>query len=80
MSDYVKQLMAASDEELANILSGPMPGSTNHELIKFEMQRRAMIAQRRAAEASEKYTKLTAIFIIVTAIGAAANAIATLLK
>ncbi|HEX5259683.1 MAG TPA: hypothetical protein VFW35_13010 [Sphingomicrobium sp.] len=80
MSDYVVQLMAASDEDLAKMLAGPMPGSTNHELIKFEMQRRAMIAQKRAAEASEKYTRLTGIFIIVTALGAAANAVATFLK
>ena len=80
MSDYVKALMTMSDEKLAEVLSGPQPGSTNHELIKFEMQRRTMLAQRRAAEAAERYTKLTGIFIIVTAIGAAVNALATLLK
>ena len=81
MSDYMSILITASDEQLAQILAGgPEPGSRNHELIKFEMQRRAMAVQTRAALASEKYTRLTGIFIIVTAIGAAVNAIATLLK
>lgn len=76
MSSYSRQIMNISDEDLAEMMSGPMPGSTNHELIKFEMQRRAMTAQRDAANATlrgaiaaERYTRATWILISVTAVG-----------
>lgn len=62
------------------MLAGPMPGSTNHELIKFEMQRRAMLAQKRAAVAAEKYTRATYWFIAVTALAGLANAIISVLR
>jgi len=73
-------LMTKSEEELVRMTSGPQPGSVWHDRIKFEMERRALAAQTRAAQAAEKYTRLTGIFIIVTAVGAAVNALATLLK
>lgn len=82
MSSYARNLQSVSDEELAELLSGPQPGSTNHELIKFEMHRRAMRAQQRAADASERaavaaerYTRATYWFIAVTSLAALLNII-----
>lgn len=75
MSSYAKSLIALSDDQLTEQLSSPLPGSQNHELIKFEMQRRAMLAQREAASATlrsavaaERYTFATWILILVTVV------------
>jgi hypothetical protein len=80
MNSYVKMLMDYDDNQLAEQLASPMPGSQNHELIKFEMQRSAMIAQKAAAEATvrgaiaaERYTKATWVLIAVTVIGVLAS-------
>jgi hypothetical protein len=35
MNSYVKMLMDYDDKQLAEQLASPMPGSQNHELIKF---------------------------------------------
>jgi hypothetical protein len=50
-----------------------MPGSQKHEQIKFEMERRAMVAQQKVAEANlrsaiaaERYTKATWVLVAVT--------------
>lgn len=76
MGNSAQELMALTDEELAEVLVGPMPGSQRHEQIIFEMQRRAMIAQRKAADATlrgaiaaERYTLATWVLISITAIG-----------
>lgn len=69
MSNYTKELMNLSDEDLAEKLGSPLPGSVHHEQIKFEMARRAMIAQMRSAVAAENYTKATWVLICITAIG-----------
>ena len=79
MHDY-RDLIALPDEDLAKLLMNPQPGSPVHEQIKFEIQRRAMAAQIRAASATERYAKLTVIFIVVTAVGSALNAFATILR
>lgn len=78
MSSYVNQLLELTDEQLTLQLASPMPGSQNHELIKFEMQRRAMIAQSNAAKATlrgaiaaERYTTATWVLILVTVISVA---------
>lgn len=75
MSNDAAELAKLTDEQLVQILSGPMPGSQRHEQIKFEMERRAMVAQQRAAEATlrsaiaaERYTKATWVLIAVTVI------------
>ena len=80
MANYALELQANSDSQLAELLGSPDPGSPKHEQIKFELQRRAMAAQTRAAVAAEKYTRLTFLFILVTAIGSIINALATWLK
>lgn len=77
MTDYSRSLRGLSDDQLADILAGgPMPGSTNHEIIKFEMQRRVAVAQKLAAEATlrgavaaERYTKGTWALILVSVAG-----------
>jgi hypothetical protein len=79
MSEFLREIMSCSDEQLAERLSGPMPGSTNHEIIKFEMQRRAMNAQRRAADAAERYTRATYVFIVVTALAGLLSAFTNIL-
>ena len=79
MSDYSQNLRKMSHEDLADILAGgPEPGSRNHEIIKFEMHRRATAAQQRAAEATERsavaaerYTRATWVLIVITVIGMA---------
>jgi hypothetical protein len=68
VANYAKNLIALDDAQLAEMLAGPMPGSTHHEQIKFEMERRAMAAQLRAAVAAEKYTKATWFLIGVTVV------------
>ena len=60
--------------------AGPQPGSLWHDRIKFELERRILVAQTRAADATERYAKLTFIFILVTALGAVLNAAVTLYK
>ena len=76
MANDAKQLMALTDEQLAEALSSPLPGSQKHEQIQFEMQRRAMVAQKAAADATlrgalaaEKYTRATWVLIAVTVVG-----------
>jgi hypothetical protein len=66
VANYAKELSLLDDAQLADMLAGPMPGSTHHEQIKFEMERRAMTAQLRAAVAAEKYTTATWFLIGVT--------------
>ncbi|MCC6924306.1 hypothetical protein [Novosphingobium sp.] len=64
-----------TDEQLADVLGGgPLPGSPNHEIIKFEMQRRVCLAQKQAADATlrgaiaaERYTRATWALIVITA-------------
>ena len=75
---YAKDLMALTDEQLAEQLTSPSPGSPNHEAIKFEMQRRAMLAQDAAAKATlrgaiaaERYTTATWCLIVVSVISVA---------
>ena len=75
MSNDAAELTKLSDEQLVQILSGPMPGSQRHEQIKFEMERRTMVAQQKAAAATlrgaiaaERYTKATWVLIAVTVI------------
>ncbi len=75
--NYAKSLLAHTDDQLAEELSHRVPGSVNHEVIKFEMQRRLLIAQKEAAEAamrsalaSERYTRATWWLLFFTALGA----------
>jgi hypothetical protein len=75
MNSYVKKLIELSDEQIVEQPASPLPGSQNHELIKFELQRRTMIAQKKSADATlrgaiaaERYTKATWILILVTVI------------
>jgi hypothetical protein len=80
MANYAEELMALTDEQLAVALISPQPDSPKHEQIKFEMQRRAMKAQKDAAEATkrsavaaERYTFATWVLILVTVIGLLIN-------
>ena len=68
MANYARDLMALDNSQLAEMLASPLPGSTHYEQIKFEMERRAMTAQLRAAMAAERYTKATWVLIVATVV------------
>ena len=65
------------DDEVFRYPAGE-PGSTISYAFRMESERRLLQAQIRAASAAERYTKLTAWFIGVTAVGSAANVFALL--
>ena len=81
MTNYAENLRRLSDEQLADQMAGgPQLGSVNHELIKFEMQRRVAVAQKLAADATlrgaiaaERYTRATWVLLILTLAGLVAN-------
>jgi hypothetical protein len=80
MANDAKRLMELDDEQLAEALSSPLPGSQRNEQIIFEMQRRAMVAQKnaaiatlRSARAAERYTFATWVLIAVTVVGLLIN-------
>ena len=85
MSDYATKLLSYTDDQVAEELSYKIPGSVNHEMVKFEMQRRMLISQKLAADATlrsaiaaERYTRATWFLILVTTVGLIANLVAEL--
>jgi hypothetical protein len=74
--NYSNELMKLADEELTESLSKPKEDSSKYEQIKFQMQRRSIVAQNksalateRAAVATERYTCATWLLIAVTVVG-----------
>ena len=73
---YSERLSTLSDLQLVEESGYKLPGSACSELINFEMERRAVVAQSEAAKATlrgaiaaERYTNATLFLIVVTAAG-----------
>ena len=72
---YADMLIGYTDDQLAQQLGMVVTGGGRFEQIKFEMERRMLLAQKkaavatlRAAIAAERYTIATWILILVTTI------------
>jgi hypothetical protein len=87
IDQYAAMLMSYTDDQLAHQMGMIAKGGGRYEQVKFEMERRILLAQKAATEATlrsaisaERYTKATWFIILVTAIGVIFNAIEPVIK